>query len=78
MAALLIGTELGKGVANMVYQLSPSGDIDYTSHTKQVQKIEGDDYKGDCAGIDLDYMKEFAKTHFCHTSQKCHGVTSRR
>ena len=43
LAALLIGAELGKGVANMVYQLSPSGDIDYTSHTKQVQKIEGDD-----------------------------------
>ena len=43
MAALLIGTELGKGVADMVYQLSPSGDIDYTSHTKQFQKIAEDD-----------------------------------
>ncbi len=37
---------VGKGVANTVYQLSPSGDIDYASHTKQVQKIGGDDSKG--------------------------------
>ena len=58
MATLLIGAELGKGVASMVYQLSQSGDIDYASHTKQVQKMI---QKEDCAGNDLDHMKGIVK-----------------
>ncbi len=58
LATLLIGAELGKGVASMVYQLSQSGDIDYASHTKQVQKMI---QKEDCAGNDLDYMKGIVK-----------------
>ena len=57
MATLLIGAELGKGVASMVYQISQSGNIDYASHTKQVQKIQ----KEDCAGNDLDHMKGIVK-----------------
>ena len=61
LAALLIGAELGKGVASMVYQLSPSATSTALRTPSRFRRLEGMIQKEDCAGNDLDYMKGIVK-----------------